>query len=77
MARKTLSASQKFEGEAKRWEETGELQWSGQNEYGFLQLECWLLSDGAKADGAIYHSVRNRCNRVTSRLHTFKQRWGK
>jgi hypothetical protein len=46
-----LTASQKFEEEARVWEETGKLQWCGQNQYAFTQLHCWLLSDGAKADG--------------------------
>lgn len=46
-----LTASQKFEEEARLWEETGKFQRSGQDRYAFLQLQCWLLSAGAKADG--------------------------
>jgi hypothetical protein len=47
----TLTASEKFEAEAKRWEETRRLRAFSGEQYAFLRLQCWLLSDGAKADG--------------------------
>jgi hypothetical protein len=46
-----LTPSQKFEEEARLWEETGKLGWSGQNEYAWVKLRCWSWSDGAKREG--------------------------
>ena len=48
---KALTASQKFEEEARLWKETGEVGWSGLNEYGYTKLRFWLESEGARADG--------------------------
>jgi hypothetical protein len=45
-----LSASRKFEEEARRWKETGETGWSGLNEYGYTKLRFWLSSQGAFDD---------------------------
>lgn len=46
-----MTASQKFEEDAARWEATGEMQESGADEYGLTVLRCWITSKGAKADG--------------------------
>jgi hypothetical protein len=43
------SASQKFEAEAARWEETGQMSCS--NEWLLTILRCWIHSKGAEADG--------------------------
>ena len=45
------SASQMFEEEAARWEETGEMQEGVSNAYGMTTLRCWIGSKGAHADG--------------------------
>lgn len=45
------SASQKFEEEAARWGETGEMQECGSDEYAFTKLRCWIGTGGAKTDG--------------------------
>jgi hypothetical protein len=45
------SASQMFEEEAARWEETGEMQEGVSNAYGMTTLRCWIGSKGAQADG--------------------------
>jgi hypothetical protein len=45
------SASQKFEEEAARWEETRQMQETGWNEWGLTILRCWIHSKGAEADG--------------------------
>ena len=50
-ARVRKSASQMFEEEAARWEETGEMQEGVSNAYGMTTLRLWVASDGAKADG--------------------------
>lgn len=47
---KTSTASQKFEQEARHWKETGEIGWSGLNEYGYTKLRFWLGSEGAHGD---------------------------
>ena len=44
-----MTASQKFESEAERWEETGTL--SPVNEYYATKLHCWIGSSGAETDG--------------------------
>jgi len=48
---KSLTASQMYEEEAKRWEATGQLQRNARLEYLVFTLRCWLISSGAKADG--------------------------
>ena len=45
------SATQMFEEEARRWEETGKIQSGSANVYGLTRLRCWLHSKGAAADG--------------------------
>ncbi len=45
------TASLMYEEEARRWAETGALQWCGSNAYAFTKLRCWLDSNGAKAEG--------------------------
>ena len=47
---RALTASQKFEQESWHWEESGEVGWSGLNEYGYTKLRFWLGSEGAAAD---------------------------
>ena|ERR1022692_336589 len=58
MSNVTKSASQMFEEEATRWEETGEMQVGCSTEYGVTVLRCWIHSEGAKAEG-----VSERLNR--------------
>lgn len=66
-----LSASQKFEEEARLWEETGELQWCGKNEYGFIKLRCWIDTKGAAVDG-----VSERLHRYHEAVEAKYARWG-
>ena len=50
-AKATKSASQMFEEEAARWENTGKMQKGVSNAYGLATLRLWIVSNGAKADG--------------------------
>jgi hypothetical protein len=66
------SASQMFEEEAARWEETGEMQRGVSNAYGMAVLRIWITSTGAKADGV--SDRLKRYHKAAERL--FKKREG-
>jgi hypothetical protein len=65
------SAAHRFEDEAARWEETGELQWCGRNEYAFVKLGSWLISKGARIDG-----VSERLKRYYAAAEARFDKWG-
>jgi hypothetical protein len=65
------SASRRFEDEAARWEETGQLQGCGRNQYSFLKLSSWLISPGAKVDG-----VSERLQRYYEAAEESFKSWG-
>ena len=56
-----------FEEEARRWEESGDLQRESSTPYGATVLRCWVASSGAKQDG-VSERLQRYCETIVATL---------